>query len=165
MPTDLATTRLQMKIKLLPLVGLALLLQACATMSPDYEEPTVTLTSFRAINSEGMTPSFEVGLRIINPNRNDLAIQGIVYTIALEGHEVVKGVGKDYPVVEAYSQQDITLLASVNLLSGLRLIGDLMRAESGALRYEFTAKLDPGGFYPSIRVSESGQLDLGASPR
>ncbi|MGD8346488.1 MAG: LEA type 2 family protein [Lysobacterales bacterium] len=154
-----------MKIKLLPLVGLALLLQACATMSPDYEEPTVTLTSFRAINSEGMTPSFEVGLRIINPNRNDLAIQGIVYTIALEGHEVVKGVGKDYPVVEAYSQQDITLLASVNLLSGLRLIGDLMRAESGALRYEFTAKLDPGGFYPSIRVSESGQLDLGASPR
>jgi len=154
-----------MKRTLFTVVGLALLMQACATMSPDYEEPTVTLTSIRAIESEGMTPSFEVGLRIINPNRDDLAIEGIVYTIALEGHEVVKGVGKDYPVVEAYSQQDITLLASVNLLSGLRLMGDLMRAEAGAMRYEFTAKLDPGGFYPSIRVSETGQLDLGASPR
>ena len=144
---------------------LALLLQACATMNPDYEEPSVTLTSIRAINSEGMTPTFEVGLRIINPNREDLAIEGIVYTISLEGHEVVKGVGKDYPVIEGYSQQDITLLASVKLLSGLRLLGELMRAESGAMRYEFSAKLDPGGFYPAVRVSETGQLDLGASPR
>ena len=37
----------------------------CATLSPDYEQPTVALTSFRALPSEGVAPAFEVGLRIV----------------------------------------------------------------------------------------------------
>ena len=52
-------------------------------MSPDYEEPTVTLSSFKAIPSEGMVPSFEIGLRIINPNSQALNLDGIVYTVSL----------------------------------------------------------------------------------
>ena len=62
-----------------------LMLAACATMSPNYEEPTVSLSSFRALPSEGMTPAFEIGLRIINPNASPLALAGVVYTISIEG--------------------------------------------------------------------------------
>lgn len=137
-----------------------ILLAGCATLNPDYEEPTVTLTSFRALPSDGMAPVFEVGLRIINPNPQPLSLEGIVYTISLEGREVVKGVGKDFPVIEGYSQEDVLLTASVQLLSGLRLIGDLARAENPSMRYEFEAKLDLTGLYPSIRVTEEGDLNL-----
>jgi hypothetical protein len=70
------------------------LLGACATMRPGFEEPTVSLTSFRALPTEGMA------------TRRD------------------------------------------------------------ALDYTFDAKLDLGGLYPSIRVSEGGRLELGdRSPR
>lgn len=141
------------------------LLAGCATLNPDYEEPTVALTSFRALPSEGMSPTFEVGLRIINPNPQDLSLAGIVYTISLEGREVVKGVGKDFPVIEGYSQEDVLLTASVQLLSGLRLIGDLARAESPNLRYAFEARLDLTGLYPSIRIVEEGDFSLSGSPR
>ena len=141
------------------------LLAGCATLNPNYEEPTVALTSFRALPSEGMAPSFEVGLRIINPNPEALSLEGIVYTISLEGREVVKGVGKDFPVIEGYSQEDVLLTASVQLLSGLRLIGDLARAENPSLRYEFKAKLDLSGLYPSIRIIEEGDFNLSGSPR
>ena len=155
-----------MKTKTLIFLCLALLLASCATMDPDYEQPYVNLTSIRAIPSEGGgAPAFEVGLRITNPNASELNIQGIVYAIELEGHEIVKGVGRDYPVIEGYSHEDVTLVASVQLLSGLRLFADLLSGESDSLTYEFRAKLDPGGFYPAIRVSESGRLDLGGSPR
>jgi hypothetical protein len=143
------------------LLLLSSLLISCATLDPDYEEPTVTLSSFRAMPSEGMVPAFEIGLRIINPNSSSLKLDGIVYTVSLQGHELVKGVGKDFPVIEGYSEGEVKLTASANLLAGIRLVGDLMGGPQEQLDFEFKAKLDLGGLYPSIRVTESGQIDLG----
>ena len=144
-------------------VLLTLLLGSCATLGPDYEEPTVTLNSFRALPSEGMAPAFEIGLRIINPNAQALNLEGIVYTISLDGYELVKGVGKDFPVIEGYSEGEVKLTATANLIAGIRFLGDMMDSQGEALEYEFKAKLDLGGLHPSIRVSESGQIKLGQS--
>jgi hypothetical protein len=138
----------------------ALLVTACATLRPGYEQPTVTLSSFRGIPSEGMVPAFEIGLRIINPNAEALHLQGVVYTISVEGHELVKGVGKDFPVIEGYSEQEIKLTAAANLLAGIRLVGDMMHSKGESLNYEFEAKLDLGGLYPSIKVRERGDFNL-----
>lgn len=133
----------------------------CSTLDPDYEEPTVTLSSFRALPSQGMVPAFEIGLRIINPNSRPLYLQGVVYSVSLEGHELVKGVGKDFPVIEGYSEGEIKLTASANLLAGIRFIGDMMDREDQDIDYEFKAKLDLGGLYPSIRISETGNFNTG----
>jgi hypothetical protein len=146
----------------LPLLMSAFLV-GCATLSPGYEEPTVTLSSFRALPGDGMAPAFEIGLRVINPNAQAIALEGVVYTINVQGHELVKGVGKDFPVIEGYSQQDLVLTASANLLSGIRFIADMMQAPAEKLAYEFEAKLDLRGLYPSIRVSERGTFDLNPS--
>ena len=131
-------------------------LAGCATLDPDYEEPSVTLQSFRMLPSEGMTPRFEVGLNILNPNGTDLDLAGVVYTISVQGHELVKGAGKDFEVIEAYSEETITLQASTNLLGGIQLFTDIARDNPDSLEYRFDAKLDLKGLYPSIRVSESG---------
>ena len=137
------------------------LLSACATMDPDYEEPTVVLTSFHAVPAEGAMPAFEVGLRIINPNREPLNLQGVVYSISLQGHELVKGVGKGYPPIEGYSEGDITLNASANLLKGIQFVTGMANSQDKQLEYKFEAKLDVGGFLPSLKVSETGTFNLG----
>lgn len=144
---------------------LVFLFSACATLDPDYEEPTVTLSSFRAIPSEGMAPAFEIGLRILNPNPQTLNLEGIVYTVSLQGHELVKGVGKDFPPIEGYSEGTVTLTASANLLAGIRFIGDMMGSPEENLEYEFKAKLDMGGLFPAIRISEKGNLNMGGYSR
>jgi LEA14-like dessication related protein len=149
-----------MKIHRLAALGLMVILSACATMSPDYEEPTVTLSSFRAIPSEGMVPAFEIGLRILNPNSQALHLDGIVYTVSLQGYELVKGVGKNFLVIEGYSEGEVKLTATANLLAGIRFVGDMMQSEGGPIEYEFKAKLDLGGLHPSIRVRESGEINL-----
>jgi hypothetical protein len=59
----------------------------------------------------------------------------------------------------------LLLGACANLLSGIRFIGDMMHADNDSLAYDFEAKLDLQGMYPSIRVGESGAFDLQASPR
>jgi len=143
------------------LLGLSLLvLQACASLDPDYEEPTVTISSFRALPSEGMMPNFEIGLHILNPNASSFKLEGIVYTVSIQGHDIVKGVGKDYPLIEGYSEQTIKLTATANLFAGVRLIMDLMNTPGQDLEYEFEAKLDTGGFGRSIRVKEKGSFRM-----
>lgn len=147
------------------LYGSLLLLQACASMDPDYEEPTVTLSSFRALPSEGGMPNFEIGLHIINPNSTSFRLEGVVYTVSVQGHDVVKGVGKDFPVFEAYSEQTIKLTASANLFAGVRLVMDLVNSPSEDLNFEFEAKLDTGGFGRSIRIKEKGSFRMDGKNR
>ena len=147
--------------KIIVLIATCLLLGACASLNPDYEKPTVVLTSFHAIPSEGAMPAFEVGLRIINPNPEPLKLEGVVYSISLQGHELVKGVGKGYPPIEGYSEGDITLSASANLLKGIQFIASVANNQQRQLEYEFEAKLDVGGYLPSLKVSETGTFNLG----
>jgi hypothetical protein len=139
---------------------LSIFLQACATLDPDYEEPVVTISSFRALPSEGAVPSFEIGLHVLNPNSSSLQLEGIVYTVAIQGHELVKGVGKDFPVIEGYSEASVKLTATANMFAGIRLVMDLMNKTSEELEYEFEAKLDTGGLWPSIRVREKGSFRM-----
>ena len=137
-----------------------MMVQACATLDPDYQQPTVALSSFQVLPSDGMVPTFEIGLNVLNPNPGALHLEGIVYEVSIQGNEILKGVGKDFPVVEGYSSQTVKLTAVANLLSGIRLLGDLMNLDDEELQYEFEARLDTGGFFPSIRVSEAGSFSL-----
>jgi LEA14-like dessication related protein len=147
-------------------VTAAALLAGCAGMSPGWETPTVTVKSVRAIPSEGMLPEFEIDLHIVNPNREALKLVGVSYTVSLEGHELIKGVGNELPVIEGYGEGDITINASADLFAGVGLIRELMSSQKDTLSYSFEAKLDPGAFRPSIRVKDSGEVPLsGGSTR
>lgn len=142
------------------LVALSAGLAACTAMRPGYESPTVTVNSFRTLPSESALPSFEIGLQVINPNASPLTLRGVAYTISLEGHELIKGVGNELPVIEAYGQGQFTVTASANLFAGIRLISDLMRGPKDSFSYEFEAKLDIGAFQPAIRINDAGAISL-----
>lgn len=152
---------IRVRVSLL-LLATAATLAGCTGMRPGYETPTVTVSSFRALPSESMVPSFEIGLRVINPNRESLELQGVAYTVSLEGHELIKGVGNELPVIEGYGEGDLKLTATANLFAGIRLISDLMRKQRDSFTYEFEAKLDIGAFRPAIRVTDTGEISLGS---
>ncbi|MDX1482151.1 MAG: LEA type 2 family protein [Woeseiaceae bacterium] len=110
--------------------------------------------------SNGALPAFDIGLRVTNPNRNALRLQGISYTVSLEGNQVIEGVGRDFPVIEAYGQEDIRITASANLFAGIRLFSDLLRSPRDSVDYTVEARLDLGGLRPSLRVRDEGSLSL-----
>ncbi len=136
----------------------ATLLGGCATMSPAYEPPIVSLSYFRPAQDNN---GFDVGLKILNPNREPLNLQGVVYTISVQGQDLIKGVGKGFEPIEGYSEGDITLTATPNFIAGIRLLSEMMNQSESALEYEFEAKLDVGGLYPRVKISESGSFNLG----
>lgn len=143
---------------LLPIV---FIFSSCAPLQPGFETPVVSISSFEALPSQGVVPQFEIGLHIVNPNRTALNLRGVVYTISLEGHKLVTGVTNELPVIEAYSEGDILLNASVDLFSSIGFFTDLIRNQNlEKISYQFSAKLDVGTFHPVIRVTKEGELSL-----
>jgi len=142
------------------------LMFGCAGLEPGYETPVVGVSSFRAIPAEGkMVPRFEIGLHIVNPNRTPLKLEGIVYSIILNGHKVLTGATSDLPVIGAYSEGEVTLTATADLLNSIRLLGSLMEQEKDTLTYELDAKLDVGNLRPRIHVQEKGKFSLAGESR
>lgn len=151
-----------------PAKTLALLLLAaaplygCAGMGPGYETPTVSVQSFRPIASgtgSGL-PTFEIGLHVINPNLEPLKLAGVSYTIALDGQDVITGVGHDLPVIEGYGEGSFVVTAGFNIVAGIQLFRSLMTKDSDSFDYSFKAKLDPGAYKRKIHVSDSGSITL-----
>lgn len=133
----------------------------CAgTMRPGFEPPVVSLQSFKMLRQESVSPRFEIGLHIINPNRDPLNFEGIFYTVGIEGYNVLSGVSNDLPTVEPYGEANITLLANVDFFKEIKLLTSLLQEPRDTFRYSFDAKLDLGGFSPNINVQEEGEFNL-----
>jgi len=135
-------------------------LSACVTLQPDFEKPSVELVAIRALPSEGMSPQFEIDLRVLNPNRTELKLSGASYSISLENFELVKGVAANLPVVPAYGEATFTLRAGMSLMQGFRFITTMASEPRDSLAYEVKAKLDMGALSPAIKVTEAGEISM-----
>ena len=136
----------------------------CVGLEPGFETPTVGVSSFRILPSGGV-PQFEIGLHIVNPNSSALKLEGIVYSVALNGHKVLTGASSDLPVIGAYSEGDVTLTATPDLLRGISLVASLMNRPQETFAYELDAKLDIGSFRPRVHVQEKGEISLAGAAR
>ncbi len=143
-------------------ICISLLTAGCAGIGTGYETPEVTVSSFKTLPGQGAAPRFEIGLHILNPNRVDLELEGVAYTVSIEGYKILTGVSNDLPVIEAYGEGEILLTATVSLFNSIAFFADLAGKDNpDELSYSFEAKLDVGSFRPIIRVSKSGTLSLG----
>lgn len=150
----------------LPLIVFVVLICAgCATLRSDFETPAVSITTFRPLEEKGLSPKFEIGLHIVNPNRSQLKIQGIACTLAIDGYDLLTGVSNDIPVIDGYGEGDVTVTATASLMQSIRLFADIVNKQRDGITYKLKAKLDLGGAYPSIRVEEKGAFTFTGSPR
>ena len=138
----------------------ALLLTACANLTPGFEEPLLEVTSIRLKNTGGLAPEFDIALRVSNPNRDALNIDGMTYTLYLAGNKVVSGVTNDLPSVPGYGASEVKLRATLSLFGSMSLLNDLMNQNQGSIDYELVTKLDVGRFYPKITVKREGLFNF-----
>jgi LEA14-like dessication related protein len=152
--------RIQRKIVLLFCL-LFPLVCGCAALDSQYETPAVSITSFKAIETEDIIPRFQIGLHIVNPNRTPLNLVGISYSIALEGHKILTGVSNKLPRIEAYGEGSVILNASVDVFNTIGFFTDMFRNRTKKnISYTLKTKLDTGGMRPFIRVNKEGLISL-----
>lgn len=141
----------------------SLLLAGCAGLAPGTEPPQISVTSFAlAPQSTGTAPRFNIGIRVVNPNRDPLRLRGISYTVAIEGNRVLNGARPDLPTVAGYDTADFVIEAAPDLLGGVRLVADLFSRQRSTLGYSFRARIDVGALLP-LTIEESGQFGLPAA--
>jgi len=148
-------------IRLFFLVAL-LFLSGCATIDLDYEEPSVELISFKALPVNGFEQSFEVGLKLTNPNSFELPLNGISYQLSVAGETLAHGVASNIPTVSAYGESRFVVPVSTSLIGGFKVIRALMNSKGKDISYELKAKLDIDiPFVPRLTVIEEGVIPLG----
>lgn len=136
----------------------AFLGSGCASLRPDFETPSVGITSFKSLSSQGLFPKFEIGIRVVNPNAANLSLRGMSYKVFLNEYEIVAGAANELPVVPAYSEAEFKVIATVGLLEGIRFVNDLLQNTGGQIAYRLQTKLDVGAMVPAIRVEKTGSL-------
>ncbi len=137
-----------------------ILLGGCVSLPSDFKEPGVSVISVTPKISNGISPQFDIKLRVTNPNREALSIAGLAYTIHISGNKVIEGVANELPNIAAYGEADVTLNATANLFSGFKLLTDLLDNPTAPVDYEFNAQIDIGPFYPMINIKRAGVLSL-----
>jgi LEA14-like dessication related protein len=133
-----------------------LLAAGCASLSPGFEEPLVEVTSIKLQNANSLSLGFEIVLRVSNPNRDALNINGMTYMLYLAGNKVISGVSNDTPSIPGYGEGEFKLQAGLSLFGGLSLLNNLMSEYQESIDYELITKLDVGRFYPKITIKRQG---------
>ena len=133
-----------------------LLLAGCANLSPGFEDPSVEVISIKLRNTNSLSPGFDIALRVTNPNRDALSVDGMTYTLFLAQKKIVSGVANDLPRIPAYGEVVFKLQASLDLFGSLSLLNDLMNQYQESVDYELVAKLDLGRLYPTITIKQQG---------
>jgi len=136
------------------------LLSACTSLNPNFEKPDVSVTSFKILPGSSINPTFEIGLRVVNPNSISLNLKGISYSASVEGNKIFSGVANQLPIIPAYGEDEVTLNAQADLLGGLRLFTDLMKPREGPIGYTLNVKLDVGIFALPIYITREGNLTI-----
>lgn len=141
-------------------------LSGCASINLDYEEPSVELTSFKALPVNGFEQNFEVGLKLINPNSFELPLNGISYQLSVAGETLAQGVASNIPTADAYGESRFVVPVSTSLIGGFKVIRALMNSQGKDISYQLKAKLDIDiPFIPRLTVIEEGVIPLGHKPR
>lgn len=136
------------------------LLTSCAVLNPNIDPPKINVVSVRSLAGDGRLPRFEIVLRVLNPNEQELSISGISYSVVLLDREVVSGVSNNIAPIKGYGESLVALTAELQFLQLLQLMASLGINPAEPLVYRLTAKIDFYGFMPTQRFEERGDITL-----
>jgi LEA14-like dessication related protein len=133
---------------------------SCASLTANFEKPQVSVNSFKILPGGSINPTFEIGLRVVNPNSIPLNLKGMSYTASIEGNKIFSGVVNQLPIVPAYAEEKVKLKVQADLLGGIKLLADLMRPRTTPMAYTLKVKLDVGIFALPIYIIREGNLSI-----
>ena len=147
------------KLRSLLLVILLLQLAACSGLGIN-ERPVVTLTNLRMLESDGLSMRFAIDLSITNPGSVSYPVDGLSWSLDLEGSRILTGVSNEIPTLEPFTEVPLSLEASTNLTGMVELFARLMNRQSEEFDYQLRTRLGLAGFRLPITYTDSGSISL-----
>lgn len=160
LPGALARTR-SLWLPAALLCGLALGLGGCASLS---EPPRVNLVNIRPTAISLLEQRYLITLRIQNPNRAPLAIEGLDYRIRINGKSFADGVSSQHVTIDGYSEKILDLGVRSTLLQ----VFDQLKAlaeNRGHIGYSIEGHLRLRDYSFEVPFKHQGDVDLRLRPQ
>jgi len=144
---------------LLPLVLLVtIFLGACATLSPYKESPRVSLVSIQPQEMKFLEQRFALQLRILNPNNVAIPVEGLSYSIEINGREFAYGVSRQAVEIPAFGEALLDVEVVSNLLNVMQQLQALSGETRESLDYRLKGKISLANSPLSLPFDYSGEL-------
>ncbi|PCH85377.1 MAG: Water stress and hypersensitive response domain-containing protein [Piscirickettsiaceae bacterium] len=105
---------------------ISILVSACAGVTYHADPPNVSIAGIELQDAQLLEQSYALTLRIQNPNETALYINGLSYTLHLNGSEFASGVSNQHVEVPAYSEKlmIVSLVSSTfGIIQQLKALG------------------------------------------
>jgi LEA14-like dessication related protein len=141
-----------------------LMLASCAVLKPGFEPLKLSVVSLTALPAQGLEQRFRIGLRITNPNPDEIRIKGFSFDLSLNGYELLSGVSGEVKPLAGFSDTVISVDAGSSLVNSLRFINEAINNPRDVLHYEIKATLHLNmPFANRHTVVDRGQISLGSA--
>ena len=133
------------------------LLNGCTSVQ-QLQDLEVSLIKIAPIQSTGLSPRFNVQLLVLNPNGQDLEIEGVSMHLDIAKQRILSGVSNQIPKLMAYSETPVEIQTGVNLFYIYKLLTYLSQHSDEDIRYQLKTKIAPKGFV-AFNLSKEGLLN------
>lgn len=140
-------------------VGLPLLVAACAGLR-GMEPPEVSLVGLEVLPGGSLEQRFAVELRVLNPNERELRVDGIDFTLEVNGSRLTRGVSSQEVTIPRLGEALLTITATTTVFDLLRQA--MNATEATELTYELYGRVFVANSPASLSFSRSGRV---AAPR
>lgn len=120
------------------LLGILIASVGCAGVGPGFEPPEVYLIGLEPLPGQPMEQRFAVTLRVLNPNDSELHIDGVDFTLDVNGSRLTRGVSNQQLRVPRLGEASLRLVATTSVLELLRQVVNL--SEARELGYELRGR-------------------------
>jgi LEA14-like dessication related protein len=142
------------------LVGLGLILCACAALPTRLDPPRVTVVDLRLVTAGVFSQTYRVRLNVQNPNSADLPIQGIAYELRFNGQPFATGVSGQNVTVPRYGTEVLEVEAIGTLADVLRQVNQLERERLGTFRYSLRGHVELRNGGTRLPFEQNGEISL-----
>jgi LEA14-like dessication related protein len=137
---------------------LCLLLLSGCTNIQQLRDLEVSLMNIEPTMATGLSPRFNVRLLVLNPNAQDLEIEGLMLRLNIADKNILSGVSNQVPKLKAYSETPVEIQTAVNLFDLFKLLTYLSQQPGEQIKYQLKTKIDPKGFI-AFNLNKEGFLN------
>lgn len=146
-------------LRLLLLFG-SLAVAACTGIPRDLQTPEVAFVSLRAVEVSVFEQKLEVRLKVHNPNRIELPVNGLDIDVELAGEHFAHGTSTREFVIPAEGEAEFDMNVTANAATALLKIAGADRS-SGQIDYRLKGKLSTRiGMLRTIPFDQAGELPI-----
>jgi LEA14-like dessication related protein len=135
----------------------ALMLGACAGLL--IREPlNVTIAEFKPVEIGVLEQRYAVKVRLLNPNDTDVAFDGAVFDVEINGKPFATGVSDKGGTVPRFGEALIDLQVVSGLQNILRQINELQKGDRTSVTYRIKGRLHLAGGIGTVPFDTTGEF-------